>query len=337
VAATKIGALTSDSIVDVVRDLAIVSTRRRRVLAVLALLFGLACEAQEPVHQPLEPRYEPAALVSDEEAIAETPEVEEQSGEERPAVLTRGTVILIPLESFPDDLLDTVEAELIRDLQVEVLRHDPVPLPKEAWYEPRRRYRADKLLEYLDGFGEPHQKVLGLTEVDISTTNGDIPDWGIFGLANMPGHSAVVSSKRLLRKPKNRDHVKRRVGTVAVHEVGHTFGLDHCGENEVECVMVDAEGGIENTDTSSGTFGPECRAKLNPTGCERVFWSWWVAGVPNPKLARPAESTPYRARSWRQRRAGGDAETPSRVRPIVGLEWLEREQPGRTARLLTVE
>ena len=27
--------------------------------------------------------------------------------------------------------------------------------------------------------------------------------------------------------------------------------------------MLDAEGGIENTDTSSGTFGPECRAKLD--------------------------------------------------------------------------
>lgn len=176
---------------------------------------------------------------------------------------TRGTVLLIPLQSFPDDLLDAVEAGLERELMVEVVRHEVVPLPDEAWYAPRKRYRADKLLDFLDGFGEPHQKVLGLTEKDISTTNGDIPDWGIFGLGSMPGHSCVVSSKRLSRKPKSRQHVRDRVATVAIHEVGHTFGLDHCGEKEAECVMLDAEGGIENTDTSSGTFGPDCRAQLD--------------------------------------------------------------------------
>jgi archaemetzincin len=255
--------LKRDSITALVRELDVVSTRRRRVLSVLALLFGLACEAREPAQQPLDPKPEVAPLVSDEEAVAEPPEAEEPVPEQPPADLTRGTVILVPLKSFPDDLLDAVETALVRELDVEVIRHEPVPLPKEAWYEPRKRYRAEKLLDYLDGFGEPHQRVLGLTEVDISTSNGDIPDWGIFGLGNMPGHSAVVSSKRLSRKPKNRDHVKLRVGTVAVHEIGHTFGLDHCDEKEAECVMLDAEGGIENTDSSSGTFGPDCKAKLD--------------------------------------------------------------------------
>ena len=38
------------------------------------------------------------------------------------------------------------------------------------------------------------------------------------------------------------------------------FGLDHCPEER--CVMQDAEGGIENTDTGTGRLGPECRATL---------------------------------------------------------------------------
>jgi archaemetzincin len=57
--------------------------------------------------------------------------------------------------------------------------------------------------------------------------------------------------------------VQFRVATTAVHEIGHTFGLPHCDEHEAHCVMLDAEGGIENTDTSSGTLGPGCSTKLD--------------------------------------------------------------------------
>ncbi len=178
----------------------------------------------------------------------------------------RGTVVIVPLRSFPDDLLDAVETGLETELAVEVVRHETVELPEEAYYPPRKRYRAEKLLDFLEPFADEaggDVKVLGVTEVDISTTSDPHPDWGIFGLGRSPGRTAVISSKRLSRKPKNREHVRFRVSTVAIHEIGHTFGLPHCDEHAVECVMLDAEGGIENTDTSSGTFGPGCRTKLD--------------------------------------------------------------------------
>ena len=77
----------------------------------------------------------------------------------------------------------------------------------------------------------------------------------------MPGQAAVVSSYRLRRKAKDRAHVQFRVASTAVHEVGHTFGLPHCPEQR--CVMQDAEGGIANTDTGTGTLGPQCRADID--------------------------------------------------------------------------
>ncbi len=183
----------------------------------------------------------------------------------------RGRVVLMPLGEFPEDLLVAVEDGLRAELDVEVVRHEPVPLPDMAYYPPRKRYRAEKLLVFLERFADEARaqgyrgevKILGLTEVDISTSADPIPDWGIFGLGRTPGEVAVISSKRLKRRAKNREHVRSRMTTTAIHEIGHTFGLQHCDEQAIECVMIDAEGGIDNTDSSSGKLGPGCRAKLD--------------------------------------------------------------------------
>jgi hypothetical protein len=64
------------------------------------------------------------------------------------------------------------------NVQIKVLPR--VDLPAQAYYEPRRRYRAEKLLPFLQeklpGDGD---RILGLTGVDISTARGSIEDWGI--------------------------------------------------------------------------------------------------------------------------------------------------------------
>jgi archaemetzincin len=177
----------------------------------------------------------------------------------------RGKVLLLPLRSFPDELIVAVEDGLREEFDVETERLDPVPLPASAYYEPRRRYRADELLVFLKGLVEdegPGTKILGMTEVDISTTKGPYYDWGIFGYAEMPGQAAVISSKRLRRRARDAEHVRFRVTTTAIHEIGHTFGLPHCREKR--CVMQDAEGSIKNTDSSTGHLGAGCRAKLPP-------------------------------------------------------------------------
>jgi archaemetzincin len=54
-----------------------------------------------------------------------------------------------------------------------------------------------------------------------------------------------------------------RVVTTAVHEVGHTLGLEHC--DDPRCVMRDAEGSIRTVDTSDGQLGPICRERVEET------------------------------------------------------------------------
>lgn len=181
-----------------------------------------------------------------------------------PSARSRVFLVSLGKRSFPEDLMRAVEKSLRDTLQVEVRRLDPQKLPKHAYYKPRRRSRAEKLLEHLESQlldDSEDGRVLGLTTVDISTTKGRHRDWGIFGLAYMPGKAAVISMYRLKRKARSREHLRFRVATTAVHETGHTFGLDHCEEDR--CVMLDAQGGIENTDSSTGTLGPGCRARLD--------------------------------------------------------------------------
>src|SRR6266849_2634862 len=61
-------------------------------------------------------------------------------------------------------------------------------LPESAWYAPRRRYRADKIVDFLDRTtSRDIAHVIGVTSRDISVTKGAFPDWGVFGVAELSG------------------------------------------------------------------------------------------------------------------------------------------------------
>jgi archaemetzincin len=177
---------------------------------------------------------------------------------------TRARVVLVTLGRFPAPLADAVDKALRDELQVEVKRIDEVPLPQSAWYAPRKRYRAEALLSFLDGVAanEPAgTRVLGMTDVDISTTKGRVYDWGVFGLGEIGRRNCVISIFRLRRGAKGPEHLAFRVSSTAVHEVGHTLGLPHCPT--ARCVMQDAEGSIRNTDAGTGKLCASCRATVD--------------------------------------------------------------------------
>jgi archaemetzincin len=206
---------------------------------------------------------------------------------------TRARVLLVKIGTFPDTLLDSIEKGLRSELQVDVVRREGIALPKEAYYPKRKRYRADELLKTLTALaeGEPEgTKVLGMTSVDISTTKGDVEDWGIFGLGDLSGTACVLSTFRLRGHLRNKAHFRFRVVSVAVHEVGHTLGLDHC--TEPKCVMLDAEGTIRTVDESTGSLGLGCKLKLDQLAPLRSPDSPTTPTTPTPSPTPSPTSAP---------------------------------------------
>ncbi|MCA9665212.1 MAG: hypothetical protein KC503_06475 [Myxococcales bacterium] len=178
----------------------------------------------------------------------------------------RKVIYIQPLGSkLPKASVDLVKKslEVFFGRPVRVLKRRP--LPRAAWYKPRGRWRAEKLLDHLvkwlpaDG-----QRILGLTASDISTTKGKYKDWGVLGLATLDGRACVISSFRAKRgRARSKLHVRERLAKTAVHEIGHTFGLDHCPQRG--CILEDARGKVSTTD-GEYDICPVCRAKLRKKG-----------------------------------------------------------------------
>lgn len=174
------------------------------------------------------------------------------------AAETPAEIALQPYGEVPAARIEVVRKGLEAAFGAKVAALPARPLPKEAWYAPRQRYRADALLDDLaEKSPENHPVVVGLTSKDISTTKGEHEDWGIFGLGQLDGRVCVVSTFRLGARGAGEAKLRERLRKVAVHECGHVMGLPHC--TAPGCVMADAEGTIDTVDGESGAFCEACR------------------------------------------------------------------------------
>lgn len=145
-------------------------------------------------------------------------------------------------------------------VSVEILPEKP--LPKTAYYEPRQRYRADKLVDFLsDETPDRFDKVVGITTHDISATKGAITDWGIFGQAELGERACVVSTFRLRAGEATEPLFQTRLIKVVNHELGHTFGLEHCPS--LGCIMQEGGGKIATVDGETGRPCVACVQQLS--------------------------------------------------------------------------
>jgi archaemetzincin len=173
-----------------------------------------------------------------------------------PAVETNIVIDLQPFDGITTAQADYVFTELKKNYSFISIKK-PITLPKTAYYPARNRYRADSLINFLRRFTEAGHKAIGLTNKDISTTKDGIADWGVMGLGFCPGNACIASTFRLSKTETDIQLFK-----VAIHELGHTFGLPHCAVKS--CFMRDAEGG--NPTKEEKEFCTKCKSYLVKNG-----------------------------------------------------------------------
>ena len=142
---------------------------------------------------------------------------------------------------------------------------NPLPLLESEYDSFKRQYNALKVKKRLINsvINEGYNRVLGVLDVDIFSKFLNF----VFGVADLPKNksfgSGLISVTRLreefYRRTENVALFELRILKEAIHELGHTFGLEHCTNF---CVMKSSND-LEDTDEKPPKFCEECVNRMD--------------------------------------------------------------------------
>jgi archaemetzincin len=146
------------------------------------------------------------------------------------------TVWLVPVGNVPSQVLEWVESAATEWCPWPVRRLPGLEIPSSSYDARRRQYHSVEIMKAVarsapGGAG----RILGVTEVDVAIPTLTF----VFGQAQVDGPVAVLSLARLRQEfyglPADEVVLRERVVKEVLHELGHTFGLTHCGDSK--CAM----------------------------------------------------------------------------------------------------
>ena len=165
-------------------------------------------------------------------------------------------VTICPIGFVEKDILEHLAQGIERRCSLGCRISPKIEPPSFAYNENRGQYNSKLILRYLlqchptDTFS-----LIGVTRLDLYVP---ILKY-VFGLAQMNGQCAIISTHRLLPQfygqPQNMELFMARLKKTALHELGHCLGLSHCRDRR--CVMY-SSARIEDTDFKWSGFCSTC-------------------------------------------------------------------------------
>ncbi len=169
-------------------------------------------------------------------------------------------IILKPLGDVADEVVDELKdsIKLVFNCPVEI--KPGLKQLEDAYDSQREQYLASKLIGSLVALGKGrNERVVGITEVDLYAPGLNF----VFGEADIIHKVAIISLCRLRQEyyglPPDKKLFIQRATKEIVHEIGHTFDLEHCPDQK--CVM-HFSNCLADTDWKEASFCSKCRPKI---------------------------------------------------------------------------
>ncbi len=149
--------------------------------------------------------------------------------------IAKRIVIISPIGDFDADILQAIETMVSEGLGLPCRIQTLIDTIDFAWDAKRRQFHSTAILDRLKQQAPPETlKTIALTDCDLF-----IPILThVYGEAQLGGKSCIVSIYRLAKgisPVAQRHRYLERIIKECAHELGHTFDLRHCKDNQ--CLM----------------------------------------------------------------------------------------------------